>query len=286
MSRVSRRGACPGRLTAGRLSRAGGRLVATLVRVLTPLLTVAVALALPLLLPPAAESAVGPLRLVALGDSVPAAQHCPGCLGYVPQLAHDLADATGRRVGYTNLAYGGYTSAATLRLLSTPRAASVVAAADAVVITVGYNDINGADAAQAAGSCSGMACYAPVLPGIQQRLRLIVARVRALRGQRPTAIRVTDYYNSWYGDRAAARAHGGTGYWELSRTFTDALNEAITRGAQAAGARVVHLAGAFNGPDERGDAGRLLAADHDHPNQAGHDLIARLVAAAGWAPIR
>jgi lysophospholipase L1-like esterase len=42
---------------------------------------------------------------------------------------------------------------------------------------------------------------------------------------------------------------------------------------------------AFKQASPGGDPTRLLAPDGDHPNQAGHDLIAATVAAAGYAPL-
>jgi lysophospholipase L1-like esterase len=42
---------------------------------------------------------------------------------------------------------------------------------------------------------------------------------------------------------------------------------------------------AFHEAAVDGDLTTLLAPDGDHPNQAGHDLIATTIAAAGYAPV-
>jgi lysophospholipase L1-like esterase len=42
---------------------------------------------------------------------------------------------------------------------------------------------------------------------------------------------------------------------------------------------------AFKRASPGGDPTSLLAPDGDHPNQAGHELVATTAAAAGYAPL-
>ena len=59
------------------------------------------------------------------------------------------------------------------------------------------------------------------------------------------------------------------------------------RAAAAHGATYADLLHRFNGPSGRGDAAPYLEPSHGvHPNQRGHDLIARVLLRLGLAPLR
>jgi hypothetical protein len=61
------------------------------------------------------------------------------------------------------------------------------------------------------------------------------------------------------------------------------LGDSVPAAAGCACTSFVELFGHDASPG--GNPTRLLAPDGDHPNQAGHDLIAATVAAAGYAPL-
>jgi lysophospholipase L1-like esterase len=66
---------------------------------------------------------------------------------------------------------------------------------------------------------------------------------------------------------------------------TQEANAAICDAADRAGDVCVDVDRAYKQASPGGNPTRLLAPDGDHPNQAGHDLIAATVAAAGYAPL-
>jgi lysophospholipase L1-like esterase len=104
----------------------------------------------------------------------------------------------------------------------------------------------------------------------------ILQRIDVLRGGRPTTVVVTGYWNVWQ-DGAVGRGMGAD-FVQVSRAVTGMVNQGLQRAATGNGALYVDLAKAFTaaGPDDTG----LLAADGDHPNAAGHQLIADVVARA------
>ena len=82
----------------------------------------------------------------------------------------------------------------------------------------------------------------------------------------------------------ASAAHGrslGPAYVRGSDRLTRRVNAAIEVAAHAAGARYIDGYRPFKGAGSR-DCTALLAADGDHPNAAGHEVLARsLVAQLG-----
>jgi hypothetical protein len=125
-----------------------------------------------------------------------------------------------------------------------------------------------------------------------KNLAAILDEIKDLRAGRPTAIRATTYYDSYIGKPTSLTLVGKPGdpwppefhpfYWAALETF----NRAICGVAEAHGAICVDLAVPFNGASHDEPATALLLSDHTHPNQAGHDLIAKTIAAAGSTPLQ
>jgi lysophospholipase L1-like esterase len=68
---------------------------------------------------------------------------------------------------------------------------------------------------------------------------------------------------------------------DATRALTLRANTTLRQAAPAEGATFVGLFTPFNGPAANGDVTKLLAPDGDHPNAAGHQLIAERLIAAG-----
>ncbi len=209
--------------------------------------------------------------LVGLGDSVPAGSACD-CVPFVPRLGQQLAADRGQPVTAVNDATGGEDSSELLAALTHPtRTARDVSTANVVTVTIGANDV--AYSSYASGSCGGddgTACYRPEVRAMSANVSAILQRIRALRGGRPTTVLVTGYWNVWQDGQVAGSM--GAEFVQVSRLVTTMVNQGLQQAATSHGALFVDLAKAFTaaGPDDTG----LLAADGDHPNAAGHQLIA------------
>lgn len=235
---------------------------------------------------PQVAAAPGPrqLNIVGLGDSVTAGSQC-NCTPFVQQLARLLADRDQVPTSATNLGVGGLTSAGLVQLLDDPSTSQTVAAANVVVITIGANDLLPAlswwDAGPARPSsdqeCGG-ACDSATLDAVGAQVAGAIARVQWLRAGRPTTILVTDYWNVFV-DGAVGLATRGTGYLAWSGELTDRLNARICAAALIQNATCVDLRDPFDGSGTK-DPTPLLAADGDHPDAAGHTLIADQLLAA------
>jgi lysophospholipase L1-like esterase len=197
---------------------------------------------------------------------------------FVPRLAQQLAVDTGQPVTAINDAAGGEDSGDLLAALTRPtRTARDVSTANIVTITIGANDVS--YASHASGTCGGSdgtACYRSEMQAMISNVSAILSRIRVLRGGRPTTVLVTGYWNVWQDGQVANGM--GAEFVEVSHTVTSMVNQGLQQAATSHGALYVDLAKAFTaaGPDDTG----LLAADGDHPNAAGHQLIADVLTQA------
>ena len=176
-----------------------------------------------------------------------------------------------REVKATNDAVGGFTSADVLRQLSADAdVVSDVANADVVEIEVGANDVG------YRGSCgTSVGCYQPMITATQRNLAKIVARVHELTEGRPVLLILLDYWSVWLGGRYATDE--GPNYVDAAADVTDKINTVVRQTAAGTDSGYVDLRAAFKGPGYDSDETRYLASDGDHPNVAGHQLIAAAV---------
>ncbi len=215
-----------------------------------------------------------PVRhVVGLGDSVPAGSAC-ACSDYVSLLARSL----GGKVTSTNLAVPGQTSSGLLAQMSSPQVRGALADADVIVVTVGANDVEGTDPSDCPSADDGAACYSHELATLERNLDRIAAGVGALTTRPGARVLLTGYWNVFL-DGTAARAKG-TDYLHVADAVTREVNGEIRSAAAAHGSVFVDLFTPFRGADGRKDCTPLLAADGDHPDAAGHALIARTLLAA------
>jgi lysophospholipase L1-like esterase len=88
-----------------------------------------------------------------------------------------------------------------------------------------------------------------------------------------------DYWNVTIDGAVAAHQLDTSERAEADRA-TRATNDAVAAAAAATHVRYVDTYAAFKGDDGRKDPTALLASDGDHPDQAGHEVIAQALIAA------
>ncbi|MFL5880362.1 MAG: GDSL-type esterase/lipase family protein, partial [Actinomycetota bacterium] len=199
----------------------------------------------------------------------------------------DVGQHTGRSTRTDNYARDGLDTAGLLAQLKDASVAQGVAHADLVTVTIGANDLVTAESDYFAGTCGGsdgLDCFRTTLPSLQANLTAVLDRIRTLAAGHPVGVRVTNYWNVFEDGEVAQEKHGDA-FVRDSDQPTQEANAVICDAADRAGDVCVDVDRAFKQASPGGDPTRLLAPDGDHSNQAGHDLIAATVAAAGYAPL-
>jgi len=234
-----------------------------------------------------AKPSISTAHLVAIGDSVTAGTNCD-CTAFPNLYAKALASRYGVAAYVRNDGQGGETSADVLDdLRGNDAEQSDIDRADIVVVTIGANDFGSQYGAISSGSCGGnddLSCVHDDLGRLQDNLTAIVRQIHRLRAGAPTALLLTGYWNVFEDGDVARRAMTKRGLAE-SDTLTRATNQVIEQVARDQQATYVDLYSAFKGADGGQDPTQLLAGDGDHPNAAGHRLIAQTLTAAGVAPL-
>jgi lysophospholipase L1-like esterase len=224
--------------------------------------------------PTTVASPAAALRVVGLGDSVPAADTC-GCDGYLEQLVPDLRDATGRPVGLRNDAVGGWTTQDVLADLTEGRSHDdLVSGADLVVVEIGANDFDLQRLSDASCAPAGTsACFRSTLAGLRSGLTEVVKRVRSLAPGARVAL--LGYWNVGV-DGAVGRSRGST-YVTSSDDLTRAVNGVVESVASGTGATYVDAYTPLKGTAGTRDPTEDLLDDGDHPNATGHRRLADAV---------
>lgn len=220
--------------------------------------------------------AATPLRVVGLGDSVPAAYHC-GCAGFVSVAARTLARERGRTAVTGNHAVSGATSADLLSQLGDQAVRSDLVAADVVVVEIGANDFDENSAYER--SCrdaTTSGCYDHAVATLRGNLQQIVSGIKGL-NQHATVV-LLGYWNV-FRDGSVGAAQGAT-YVAASDSLTRWVNDLVRQVAQSSGASYADAFTPFKGADGDSDDTSYLSDDGDHPNANGHDVLANAVVAA------
>jgi lysophospholipase L1-like esterase len=228
---------------------------------------------------PASTSPPAPsrLRVVALGDSVTAGSNC-GCTPFPELYGRALGAREQIPVSVTNAGVPGETSSDLLHDLGgvAPLDRSV-SAAGVVLVTIGANDFTGQYAAVTGGQCDAegdqLACVRPQLSQLGATVTAVLRRVEELRGGRPTTVLVTGYWNVFEDGDVASRKFSAAGLAATDR-LTLAANAAIEAAADRTSDDYVDLYAPFKGEQAERDPTPLLADDGDHPDAAGHRVIA------------
>ncbi len=212
----------------------------------------------------------GSTVVVGIGDSVTAATNC-ACPGFVDPYGADLPTSAGGPARGVNLGANGLTAAGLRTLVTTPTpTADRVAEADFLLVTIGANDLLPLLPRWRTSGCPA-ACYTPAVDAVGADISDIMTAAKTLRGNRPTQILVTNYWNV-FADGDVASATETAAYLQWSDELTRALNSRICAAAHGAGALCVDLYAAFKGNGSQNPT-KFLAGDGDHPNAAGYRLI-------------
>jgi len=212
-----------------------------------------------------------PVTVVGIGDSVTAGSNCD-CQSFVELYAADLGAQRDVKTSVFNMGLAGGSSPQLLQRLTQPGAfRDRVADADVLVVTIGANDLFALEDTWRSGGCAAT-CYSPVVQSVGDNISRIVAAAQAMRPGHLATILVTSYWDVFQ-DGDVGTAQNGARFESWSDTLTRAENAQICDGARRAGATCVDLYAAFKGDGSQNPTS-LLAADGDHPNAAGHQLIA------------
>lgn len=222
----------------------------------------------------ASGSSSTPLRVVALGDSVPSGGGC-GCVKYPSIVGSALGALQGRTVRMHNDAVGGNTSASVRAQVRTPAVASDVKYADLAIITVGANDFDEDRIAACASKVAS--CYAPQLTALRSNLTATIQNVSSTQYLAASEVVVTGYWNV-FKDGKVGRARGSA-YVLGSDRLTRLVNATIKSVAAENGAIYVDEYAPFKGSAGTRDVTALLAADGDHLSAAGHRVMGNAIVA-------
>lgn len=223
-------------------------------------------------------------HLVALGDSVTSGYGCD-CASFPQLYGKDLSQVRGWSTSVDNLGVNGMDSAGLLKQLDDPKSHfdAAVTTADIVVLTIGANDFSPSHDAVTDGDCvadGATECVDDELTEMRKNVSAILNRIGELRNGDRTAVLVTGYWNVFEGGDVARSLYPAAGV-KATHELTRHVNSVLQSVAVAAGDTYVDLFTPFNGPASHGNVTTLLASDGDHPNAAGHALIADRLIAAG-----
>ncbi|HVW34421.1 MAG TPA: SGNH/GDSL hydrolase family protein, partial [Acidimicrobiia bacterium] len=220
---------------------------------------------------PTAPAPRGPV-VVGFGNSVPSGHAC-NCVNFVSAYAQLVAGQTGAKPTVDNDAVSGSTSADVVNLLTKAAIQSHIRAATTVLIMTGANDFNDAFDQVSLGAPAADT-YVPVAAAVQENVTTVVEAIHKLNAA--AHVVVLDYWAAMEDGAVARRDYDATAM-AASVSSTTYVNQALAVAAKAAGATYVSTYTAFKGADGSQDPTALLASDGDHPDAAGHALIARTI---------
>jgi lysophospholipase L1-like esterase len=218
-----------------------------------------------------ATTAKNPVVL-GFGNSVPSGTACL-CENFVSAYAAMVAAGTNTKAAVDNDAVPGSTSADVVNQLGRTNVQAQVKAATTVLIMTGANDFNDSFDQVSLGAPAADS-YAPVATAVQDNVTAIVEKIHSLNGN--AHVVVLDYWAAMEDGAVAAKDYDAAAM-AASLACTSAVNDALAVAAKAAGATYVSTYTAFKGSNGTNDPSALLAADGDHPDAAGHQLIARTI---------
>ena len=193
------------------------------------------------------------INVVGIGDSVTSGSAC-SCETFVGLYATQLASQRGVETSSVNLGVPGWTSAQLLAAMTKPGAfRDQVAKADILLVTIGANDLLPLESRQPGGCL--VACYGPLVNSVGHNVGLDVGA-----------------------------SENGAAFQHWSDVLTRAASSAVCTAARQASATCVSIYAPFKGNGSKNPTS-MLAGDGDHPNAAGHQVIATTLLANTPQPI-
>jgi lysophospholipase L1-like esterase len=119
--------------------------------------------------------------------------------------------------------------------------------------------------------------YPPVAAVVQDNVTAAVTRIKAMNSK--AHVVVLDYWAA-EADGAVARGQYDVPTEQAALACTASVNAALAVAVKTTGARLISTLTAMKGKAGNGDPTSLLGADGDHPNAAGHAVIAEAINAA------
>jgi len=231
---------------------------------------------------PGTSHTTGPAQhvVVAFGDSVPSGAAC-SCNPFPSIYGSLLRERTGADVTVHNYGVSGLDTNGLLAQLKQPKVVDDARQADVFLVTIGANDFEDHHDQVVEGICAtpGTAtCVDGEIDSMRANLSKALSDIRSLRNGKPTSVLVTGYWNVFEDGQVARRASGNAGL-QASIQLTRRVNTTIQAVANRAGARYVDLFAPFQSHGRGID--QLMAPDGDHPDAAGHRLIADTLLDAG-----
>ncbi len=221
------------------------------------------------------------LTAVGIGDSVMAGTHC-GCAGPMAAYARQFSRATGRRVDARGFGANGATTASVLEQIKADPVRTALRHADIIVVIVGANDLNPDAAKRASGSCD-RSCYQPDVAAMGTRLGHLLDQLARIDTTSPHMVLVTNYWDL-FPEAGLARSGPESAQLEWQEAVTAAANNAIRTQVLLHGDVYVDTVVPFRGGGGADDPSPLLAADGDHPNAVGVQVLAKALVAAHPTP--
>jgi lysophospholipase L1-like esterase len=237
------------------------------------------------------------VQVVVIGDSlIDPANGCPaGCTGFAERFTDHIASVLGVRATYKTVATSSVPDA--VEAVSKPGPeADKVAAADVVVVQVGYN--NAVPDPETGIGCKTLLldtepeCLAEGVKTYGALYDQLFAGVKRLRGDKPTVYVATTTINGniapidAFPDGLLAmdrKNQSEVRTWAIAAY--DRWNTMLTERAAAASFQVVDVYHAMNGPDGTQTNYPKYTADGAHLNQAGNDVVAYKLAGVDLSAI-
>jgi lysophospholipase L1-like esterase len=238
------------------------------------------------------------VHLVVIGDSIPFAAFCSGCTGFVDQYSDELEARTGRPVTVANRSRDDSAGLTEIKQQVAEDGAlrDEIAAADVVLVSVGFNNAlpssgilacSGSSGAGAAGyidwalSEGTPKCVQAGVDWFARDYDTIFSTITDLLKGKPTLVAALNLHagNLSGGDFAGVDVPQKTRD-RFDRWLVDASrrwNAMLCAQAKSHGVACVDVYHAFNGPTGDVPSG-ANTVDGAHPSQAGNDLIAGLLA--------
>jgi len=211
--------------------------------------------------------------VVALGDSVPAGSVCD-CRNFVDSYGDLLSRHAMYKTAVTNFAQGGAESGDVLDQLKQAPVRRALDNATTVLLMVGANDFYHPFKKVRHGA-SASSEFRPTAQQVRTNVLRAIRQIRSLHDG-PVTIVVLGYWNVAEDGKVGREDYGKDGV-QAAESATRWANHALQDAARSGQAVYVSTYEAFKGPHGHKDPTPLLADDGDHPNAAGHRVLARTV---------